>query len=316
MEVTTPTRRPGRPARDHSAEIGVRYGKLVVQAIMPSKDHGGQRVLATCDCGGAVDTRLNRLQTGETTSCGCVKITRFMEFTCRAVNRLPDGMVAAIWADHFTGQGRKDISAARDIKVAVVDESIRRHQRYLDTLLDNGTAGQLYFKAGEKGGLQAAADSKGLPLISGRYLVQVVSRKPVAAQPYILTDTDCQAMACEFLHDRISDREQNYDLGFKQTGEFTFKELRRSKGQILGTFAKDYIAARQLLSGRLEIDQVKRLQPFVTLADATLSARQRRQRAGAIRFMKDKRKSEAFDRYNLDLRRQLNSEPYQESLAA
>ena len=316
MEVTTPTRRPGRPARDHSAEIGVRYGKLVVQAIMPSKDHGGQRVLATCDCGGAVDTRLNRLQTGETTSCGCVKITRFMEFTCRAVNRLPDGMVAAIWADHFTGQGRKDISAARDIKVAVVDESIRRHQRYLDTLLDNGTAGQLYFKAGEKGGLQAAADSKGLPLISGRYLVQVVSRKPVAAQPYILTDTDYQAWACKSHHDRVADREQNYDLGFRQTGEFTFKELRRSKGQILGTFAKDYIAARQLLSGRLEIDQVKRLQPFVTLADATLSARQRRQRAGAIRFMKDKRKSEAFDRYNLDLRRQLNSEPYQESLAA
>jgi hypothetical protein len=284
---------------------------------MPSKDHGGQRVLATCDCGGAVDTRLNRLQTGETTSCGCVKITRFMEFTCRAVNRLPDGMVAAIWADHFTGQGRKDISAARDIKVAVVDESIRRHQRYLDTLLDNGTAGQLYFKAGEKGGLQAAADSKGLPLISGRYLVQVVSRKPVAAQPYILTDTDYQAWACKSHHDRVADREQNYDLGFRQTGEFTFKEIRRSKGKILGMLAKDYITACTLLSSRLEPHQVKRLTPFVNLVNDTFASRQRRQRAGAIRFMKDKRKSEAFDRRQMEISRQLNSEPmYQERMAA
>ena len=213
MKETTPTRRPGRPAKDHSAEIGVRYGKLVVLAILPSIDHGGQRVLAACDCSGATETRLNRLQTGETTSCGCVKVLRFKEFIVRQVNKLPANIVVACWEDHFNGQSRKDISAARDIKVAIVDEAIRTHQKQLDTMLANGTAGQIYFKAGEKGGLVAAAASQGLPLISGRYLVQVVSRKPVAAQPYILTDTDYQAWACKSHHDRVADREQNYDLG-------------------------------------------------------------------------------------------------------
>ena len=226
-------------------------------------------------------------------------------------------MVSAIWEDHFAGQGRKDISAARDIKVAVVDESIRRHQRYLDTMLANGTAGQLYFKAGEKGGLQAAADSQGLPLISTRYLVQAASRKP-AARSYAMSDLDWWAVGCEDLTDRVADREQNYDLGIKQTGEFTFRELRRSKGQILGTLAKDYLAARQLLSGRLEIDQIKCLQPFVTLADATLSARQRRQKAGARRAMKEKRQAETSEIYQRELARQFKSyEPSdQESVAA
>jgi hypothetical protein len=317
MTETNPTRRPGRPAKDNSEQVGRRYAKLVIRAILPAKDSHGRRALAVCDCGGVIETRLSRLKSGETTSCGCVKVLRFKEFTGRAADRLPEGMVSAIWEDHFTGQGRKDISAARDIKVAVVDEAIRRHQRELDTMLANGTAGQIYFKAGEKGGLEAAAASHSLPLISSRYLVMAASRKP-AARPYVLTDTDGQAMACEFYNDRIADREQNYDLGIKQTGEFTFRELRRSKGQILGTLAKDYLAARQLLSGRLEIHQVKRLQPFVTLADATLSARQRRQKAGAIRIMKQRRKDAAFDRRQLELRRQLNSpEPmYQERMAA
>ena len=295
----------------------MRYGKLVVLAILPSIDHGGQRVLAACDCSGATETRLNRLQTGKTTSCGCVKVLRFKEFIVRQVNKLPANIVVACWEDHFNGQSRKDISAARDIKVAIVDEAIRTHQKQLDTMLANGTAGQIYFKAGEKGGLVAAAASQGLPLISGRYLVQVVSRKPVAAQPYVMTDLDWWAVGCEDLTDRVADRSQNYNLGIKQTGEFTFKEIRRSKGQILGTLAKDYLAARQLLSGRLEIDLVKRLQPFVNLVNDTFASRQRRQRAGAIRIMKQRRKDAAFDRRQMEISRQLNSEPmYQESLAA
>jgi hypothetical protein len=144
----------------------------------------------------------------------------------------------------------------------------------------------------------------------------VVSRKPVAAQPYILTDTDYQAWACKSHHDRVADREQNYDLGFKQTGEFTFEEIRRSKGKILGMLAPDYITACTLLSSRLEPHQVKRLTPFVNLVNDTFASRQRRQKAGAIRIVKQRRKDAAFDRHRLELSRQLNFEPYQESLAA
>jgi hypothetical protein len=286
---------------------------------MPSKDHGGQRVLAACDCNGLsgikgctgmTETRLNRLQTGKTTSCGCIKITRFKEFVVRQVNKLPSSVVVACWEDHFNGQDRKDIAAARDLQVAIVDEAIRTHQRYLDTLLDNGTAGQLYFTAGASGGLKAAAAAHNLPLVSSRYLIMAASRKP-AAQPYAMSDLDWWAIGCEDFTNQVADRAQNFALGFKQSGEFTRKELRRSKGLIVGTVAPDYLAARRMLAGRLEIDQVKRLTPFVKLADATLSARQRRQKANAIRIMKQRRKDEAFDR-----RRQLNSELCQERKAA
>jgi hypothetical protein len=289
---------------------------LVIQAILPAKDSHGRRALAVCDCGGLTETRLSRLKSGETTSCGCVKVLRFKEFIGRAVDRLPASVIVACWEDHVEGQSRKDIAAARDIKVAVVDEAIRTHQKQLDTMLADGTAGQIYFKAGEKGGLVAAAASQGLPLISGRYLVQVVSRKPVAAQPYVMSDLDWWAVGCEDLTDRVADREQSYSLGFKQTGEFTFKEIRRSKGKILGMLAPDYITACTLLSGRLEIDQVKRLQPFVNLVNDTFASRQRRQKAGAIRIMKLRRKDAAFDRRQMEISRQLNSEPYQERMAA
>jgi hypothetical protein len=315
MAETTTTRRPGRPAKDNSAEIGMRYGKLVILALLPSIDHGGQRVLAACDCSGVTETRLNRLQTGKTTSCGCVKVLRFQEFLVRQVAKMPANIVVACWEDHFNGQDRKDIAAARDLQVAIVDEAIRTHQRYLDTLLVSGTAGQIYLESGEKGGLTAAAAAHSLPLISSRYLVMAISRKPVAARPY-MTDLDWWAVGCEDLTDRVADRTQNYNLGFKQTGEFTFKEIRRSKGKILGMLAPDYLAARQLLSGRLEIDQVRRLTPFINLVNATFASRQRRQRAGAIRFMKDKRKSEAFDRHQMEISRQLNSELCQERMAA
>jgi hypothetical protein len=319
-ETLTTTRRPGRPTTDNSAEIGRRYGMLVIQAIMPAKDSHGQRVLAVCDCGGlgglkgctgVIETRLHRLRTGETTSCGCRKVLRFSEFLVRQVNKLPEGMVAAIWEDHFAGQDRLEIAEDRDLKACVVDQAIRTHQRYLDTLLDNGTAGQIYLAAGEPGGLKAAATAQALPLVSTRYLVMTVSRRPVAAQPYAMSDLDWWAVGCEDFTNQVADRAQNFALGFKQSGEFTRKELRRSKGELLGTLAPDYLAAQRMLAGRLEIDQVKRLTPFVKLADATLSARQRRQKANAIRIMKQRRKDEAFDR-----RQQLNSELCQERKAA
>ena len=131
-----------------------------------------------------------------------------------------------------------------------------------------------------------------------------------------MSDLDWWAVGCEDLTDRVADREQNYNLGIPQSGEFTFKEIRRSKGKILGMLAPDYITACTLLSSRLEPHQVKRLTPFVNLVNDTFASRQRRQKAGAIRIVKQRRKDAAFDRHRLELSRQLNFEPYQESLAA
>ncbi len=292
----------------------MRYGKLVIRALLPSIDHGGQRVLATCDCGGlrgckdctgVIETRLNRLQSGETTSCGCVKVTRFKEFVGRAVDRLPEGTAYLIWADHFTGRSRYQVAANRGIALAVVDESIRRYQRQLDTMLANGIAGQIYFAAGEKGGLEAAADSQGLPLIAARFLAMAVSRKrPVADDP---THPEWLAEGLEYCFRKISERKDDYRLGIR-SGEFTFRELRRSKGVIVGRYAADYLRACELLKGRLETHQMLSFTSFVSLVNETLTARRGRQKAGARRVMKDRRKG-AADQAQRELYRQLNSEP-------
>src|ERR1019366_213435 len=233
---------------------------------------------------------------------------------------LPASVIVACWEDHFLGQSRTKISAARGIAVAVVDEAIRTHQRSLEALTANGTAGQIYFVAGEKGGLKAAAATCGLPLVSARYSVQVASRKPAQRASVEMTDLDCFASGCEWYFNKVDHRELNYDLGFNQSGEFTFREIRRSKGMIVGWLAENYLDACQLLSGPLETHHLVRILPFVRLVNDTFSAGQRHQKAGALHAMKDKRKAEMQEIYQRELARQFKSyQPspsYEESVAA
>lgn len=61
--------------------IGDRYGKLVVIKVnhfyvKPSDGKRERRYLCQCDCGGHTVTAKRKLQTGHTSSCGCVRASR------------------------------------------------------------------------------------------------------------------------------------------------------------------------------------------------------------------------------------------------
>ena len=57
-----------RPAVD---SLGERFGRLLVQGIIPAHDSIDARCKCKCDCGCEIETRLASLRSGQTTSCGC-----------------------------------------------------------------------------------------------------------------------------------------------------------------------------------------------------------------------------------------------------
>ena len=290
----------------------MRYGMLVIQAILPAIDKGGQRVLATCDCGRQTETRLNRLKTAEpdTKSCGCLKIAHYKAFLRRSVDHLSGETVCAVWTDHFLGQSRFKIARAKGIAVSLVDECIRTYQTRVNTMVENRIAGKVYLAAGDKGGVEAAAAAYSLPLVVARYLTMVMSRKKPAAQVSEITYVDGVGMICEMYYNLVAERERNYELGIKHCGEFTFREIRRSKGQIVGSYAEAYIEASKLLSGRLELDLLKRIVPFVELVNQTLRARTHRQKSMARQIMRKRNEWNRLEK----VRQQIESR-YQEMAA-
>lgn len=56
------------------AEIGQKYGRLLVVEQLPSRGHGrGRKVICRCDCGKLTEVFVSNLTRGHTTSCGCLK---------------------------------------------------------------------------------------------------------------------------------------------------------------------------------------------------------------------------------------------------
>ena len=55
---------------------GQRFGRLVAIKIADRDSRGQLRWLCYCDCDGAIITRASHLKSGETRSCGCLRIGR------------------------------------------------------------------------------------------------------------------------------------------------------------------------------------------------------------------------------------------------
>jgi len=67
--------RRARTAERAAALIGLRFGRLVVGALLEKRGAGGhRRVLCVCVCGGQVEVQVSNLKNGHTTSCGCHKL--------------------------------------------------------------------------------------------------------------------------------------------------------------------------------------------------------------------------------------------------
>ncbi len=54
-------------------EIGKRYGRLVVIKKVDRKEFTSSVYLCRCDCGNMKEVNINKLHTGHTKSCGCLK---------------------------------------------------------------------------------------------------------------------------------------------------------------------------------------------------------------------------------------------------
>lgn len=59
--------------REYPSLIGKRYGKLVVEQLLPSNKSGQRRWLCHCDCGNTHIATTGNLNNGHTTHCGCKK---------------------------------------------------------------------------------------------------------------------------------------------------------------------------------------------------------------------------------------------------
>jgi len=59
--------------REYESLVGKRYGKLVVEKLLPSDGSGHRRWLCRCDCGKMYEARTGNLSSGHATSCGCNK---------------------------------------------------------------------------------------------------------------------------------------------------------------------------------------------------------------------------------------------------
>ena len=55
------------------SEIGKRYGRLTVIEKLNKKEFTNSVYLCKCDCGNMKEVNINKLHTGHTKSCGCLK---------------------------------------------------------------------------------------------------------------------------------------------------------------------------------------------------------------------------------------------------
>ena len=58
---------------DYDAEIGKRYGRLVITEILPPEYKQHRKVKVICDCGNTKIVTLHDIYAGDTRSCGCLK---------------------------------------------------------------------------------------------------------------------------------------------------------------------------------------------------------------------------------------------------
>lgn len=65
-------------------ETGNRYGRLVVRHKVASRDKSAAWWECVCDCGSVIQISANKLRTGHTKSCGCLK----QEVISQGTNRL------------------------------------------------------------------------------------------------------------------------------------------------------------------------------------------------------------------------------------
>ena len=270
------------------------YFSRKILSLQRGRSRGdGPRAEAVCLlCGGVSTSRLRDVKDGTSKSCGCLKKQSYRAWCRRMLGGLNPDVPEICWTEHLAGASRNDIQAAHGYGLPIIDEAIRQYQVEVDGLISTGVAGKVYLAALLPAGTAGAAEAFGLRLRTCRYLVQAIGRRSTArvADSYEnFTAADGLAMYAEHVCKKVADREQDWSILGSYPGELTWKELRRSKGELLGTEAETYVTARTMLRGKLDAYALTRLTNFVHLVKDTLASRKSRQKARAQRYGKQRR---------------------------
>lgn len=69
--------------------IGQRFGKLTVIRLVNFNKHHQRRILCLCDCGNEKIVLANKIKTGQTSSCGCLRIENSKNQLAKACDKNP-----------------------------------------------------------------------------------------------------------------------------------------------------------------------------------------------------------------------------------
>lgn len=267
----------------------------------------GVEVMARCAvCGKLFRTRLRRLRSGESVSCGSVKKDNFLKHLAGMVDRLPPEVIAACWTSMYTGLSRRKTAAKYHLEFAVVDEARRRYQAKLDALLDpeNGTATELYRMTTEPVDgkylsiteAAAAMEQMKLPIEALQYLIKAVHHREATAEMYVEWTKEEAAWIASEAAKVVAMVAEESAFGLWKPSirpwrkELTNEELKRREGKLLGKLAPQYKRCKEVDRSLLNDEQVARVDAFLDLADNTLQARLNRQ-ARSLRSMNSRNQS-------------------------
>jgi hypothetical protein len=278
----------GRPRGDYANLIGTEYnGNLILSIIDGPRSGNGPKVTARCaECGSQYETRLRRLRSGETKSCGCLKRRNFRNYLAAAVSKLSLEVVAGCWIARQT-MNRERTAAKFRLQIAVVDAAQRRYQAHLDSLISDGTALKLHRLTGEGGNgdrmttAQAAAEAE-LPIEAARYLIFAAARRmrdqEEATKGQRAFSRIIARAACKVLAD-VEVRQPTTKWTKSWTPELTHSELRLSKGQLVGSNEYLYELCLSVDRSALDKDEQAVVDEFLQLARRTLADRRERRDA-------------------------------------
>jgi hypothetical protein len=290
MAIPLNTGHRGRPQKDYSCEIGRTYQRARITAIVPGLRAGtGVKVVAEClDCKQTFTARLSYLKSGKTKTCGCLKKANYRKWLGELVARMSPEAIAGCWGDRFRGVERKVAAKLRKVARATFDEAVRTYQEILDTMLEDGTAIQIFRTVQLPGSDMLKVGAKfGLGAEAVQYLV-----KSIAYKLGLKADHEYGIAAhCAMVTDEVEDRK---DWTIARPGEFSRDELRRSKGRIIGRLARLYRDAELLLAGSLQPNHRRDMMAFIELANDTLASRLARQKAHARRAIVERERERAI----------------------
>jgi hypothetical protein len=287
----------GRPRGDYSDLVGTRInGHLILEVLDGPRSRDGVMVIAGCpECGNPYRTRLRRLRYEDPKGCSCVRSRLFREYLERTVSKLAPEIIAGCWSSKQT-LSRKQTAAKFGLPVEVVDAAERKYQSTIDSLIENGTARNLYRMTvsevdGRRVTTAKAAAEAGLPVEAVQYLISAearLTRKETAAAK---TQRAFSKLIARMAFNLVAEVEARHPKGKwsrSWTPELTKGELRLVKGRLVGSKADLFELGLSVERSALTKDEQAGVDAFLQLARRTLADRRER-RDTYLREMRDNR---------------------------